>query len=145
MTVDFQLQPVYDGDGLKFIVASAVDITDRKRAEDQLANSQQFLRSSLDALSSHIAVLDERGTILTVNESWKRFGGQHRFRPPFCGVGTNYLAACEEVPESVVDGEIRSAADAIRGVIAGERPRYSVQYPWSGGGQGERQRGERRQ
>ncbi|WP_197489020.1 PAS domain S-box protein [Planctomyces sp. SH-PL14] len=133
MTVDFQLQPVYHGDGLKFVVASAVDITDRKRAEDQLANSQQFLRSSLDALSSHIAVLDERGTILTVNESWKRFGGQHRFHAPFCTVGTNYLAACEELPGADVDGEIRSAADAIRGVIAGERPRYSVQYSWSAG------------
>ena len=66
--------PVQAGDGTITGVHGAVqEITERKQAEEALRESQRFLRSSLDALSGHIAVLDEYGTILEINEAWSRF------------------------------------------------------------------------
>ena len=47
-----------------------------RAGEEALRESQRFLRSSLDALSGHIAVLDESGTILEVNAAWRRFADQ---------------------------------------------------------------------
>ena len=50
------------------------DISKNKQAETQLKNSKQFFQNTLDTLSGHIAILDETGTILYVNESWRKFG-----------------------------------------------------------------------
>ena len=43
------------------------------RLRSELQASRQFIQSSLDALSAHIAILDGSGTILAVNASWRRF------------------------------------------------------------------------
>jgi PAS domain S-box-containing protein len=127
MTIDFQLQPVYENGQLQFVVPSAVDITDRKRAEEQLAGSQHFLRSSIDALSSHVAVLDDRGMILTVNEAWKRFGDENPSLEPYYTVGANYLAPREG--DGRAAGEMTPlVAEQIREVIAGRLPRYATQF-----------------
>jgi signal transduction histidine kinase/CheY-like chemotaxis protein len=49
------------------------EITRRKQSEKALLASQQFLQSTLDALSSHIVILDETGTVLDMNASWQSF------------------------------------------------------------------------
>jgi len=43
------------------------DITERKRAEEGLRESEWYLRSTLDALSAHITVLDDQGEIILTN------------------------------------------------------------------------------
>ena len=45
-----------------------MDVTDREQSEAGRRESERFARSVLDSLSSHIAVLDESGTILAVND-----------------------------------------------------------------------------
>jgi hypothetical protein len=35
--------------------------------------NESLLRSTLDSLSAHIAVLDGRGTIVAVNKAWRQF------------------------------------------------------------------------
>ena len=83
-----------------YLLARAVAAVVRQvaGAESALLESQRFLRSTLDALSSHIAILDEQGTIIEVNAAWNRYGrendskeGGHR------SVGTNYLQVCDSV------------------------------------------------
>ncbi|MCA9219774.1 MAG: PAS domain S-box protein [Planctomycetales bacterium] len=107
---------------------TSTDIDDRKRDQQRLTESQQFLRSSLDALSSHIAVLDETGVILAVNEAWRRFGERNGLVTPYYAVGHNYLTACE--PQSGACEEHASeASDGIREVIVGKRRNYLVEYP----------------
>ena len=49
----------------------ARDITARKQAECEMFESERFLQSTLDALSAHIAILDERGVIIEVNSVWR--------------------------------------------------------------------------
>ena len=44
-----------------------------------LNETQEFLASCIDSLSSHIAVLDEDGIILAVNGAWRRFADQNGF------------------------------------------------------------------
>jgi PAS domain S-box-containing protein len=61
MNVDFQLQPVCDGDTLQFVIASAVDITDRKRAEHALKEADrqkdEFLATLAHELRNPLAPL----------------------------------------------------------------------------------------
>src|SRR5215203_5175161 len=58
-------------------------------------DAEELLRSTLDALSAHVAVLDGQGTIVAVNEAWRSFGLATGYAAADHGVGMNYLAVCE--------------------------------------------------
>ena len=138
LTVDFMLAPMTDEEGrVTHLAASAVDITERKVAEEALSQSQRFLRSTLDALSAHIAVLDEEGTIIATNAAWRRFAEENGGNPD--DLGTNYLAVCGVPPDgpdtrveenSVTDSnEGPDVAAGIQEVIRGEREHFRLEYP----------------
>ncbi|MCA9055101.1 MAG: PAS domain-containing protein, partial [Planctomycetaceae bacterium] len=128
VTIDLQLQPVFDGADLLFVIASGVEITDRKRAEEELSASQEFLRSALDALSSHIAVLDSDGTIIAVNQAWSDFAVENGWDATGFGVGQNYLSACQlATPADAEDaGE---AATGVAAVLRGDTDTFTFEYP----------------
>ncbi|MFO0847587.1 MAG: PAS domain-containing protein [Gemmataceae bacterium] len=102
------------------------DITARKRAERELAEAHEFLHSSLDALSSHIAVLDEDGVILAVNDAWRRFADENQYTGHNYGVGANYLRACEPGGGDCVEGGM---AAGLKDVLAGRLPLFEFEYP----------------
>jgi PAS domain S-box-containing protein len=104
----------------------ALDITERKRAERELAEAHEFLHSSIDALSSHIAVLDESGVVLAVNDAWRRFADQNDFSGHDYAVGANYLAACEPGDAACID---RDMAAGLRGVLSGRIELFEFEYP----------------
>ena len=109
-------------------IAIKQDVTKRKRAETALIESKLFLKSTLDALSSHIAILDEHGTILEVNAAWHRFACENKFQGDHHGVGENYLKVCDSV--SGPGSESASAvAGGIRAVIAGQTGEFRLEYP----------------
>ncbi len=83
-----------------------------------------MLQATLDALPSHIAVLDEHGAILLTNESWDRFAASSGRRG---GVGSSYLATCDAA--AVDEPAAAAAAVALRQVLAGDRERFETEYP----------------
>ncbi|HWP40947.1 MAG TPA: ATP-binding protein, partial [Tepidisphaeraceae bacterium] len=82
----------------------------RHEAQDEaLRESEWFARSTVDALSAQIAILDSSGTILAVNRAWREFsGGLGQAIVGRCSEGTNYLAMCD------------AAAGAMRSGVAGD-------------------------
>jgi PAS domain S-box-containing protein len=109
-------------------VAAVRDITERKRAEEALRQSQEFLQAALDSLSAHIAILDSEGTIVTVNASWRRFAEENGLAWEDHGVGRNYLGTTEAVEGDDAPGT-QQVARGIREVMAGQRPQFWMQYP----------------
>jgi PAS domain S-box-containing protein len=99
------------------------DGTARIRAEGRLREAEAFWQGTLDSLSSHVAILDEHGTIIAVNAAWRRFaeseGGDSDY------IGRDYLAVC------------RAAADPLATVVArelgeildGSRTELVIDYP----------------
>jgi PAS domain S-box-containing protein len=121
------------------LVGIACDITERKRADQALRDSQEFAQSTIDALTPHVCVLNEAGTIIAVNRAWRDFGEANRRVDPdearldpkytaCCAEGVNYLAVCERAsgPEARLAGEF---AAGIRAVLQCEREEYSAEYP----------------
>jgi len=82
----------------------------------------------LDALSAHVAILDETGRIVAVNRAWRRFADANGASASSVGVGANYLAICRD-GEDHEAREARAAAEGIRAVIAGERDGFHLEYP----------------
>lgn len=105
---------------LKELTGGEVDtITDRDGRTFLLRHAQEELRHSeaarqaaiLNALPAHVALLDSRGVVLSVNDTWRRFAG--------VGAGINYLEVCDN---AVI-------ADGIRSVLDGRANTFSIEYP----------------
>jgi two-component system CheB/CheR fusion protein len=87
----------------------------------------QRLQAILDSLQEQVAVLDSHGTIVMVNEAWRRFArlnGDPEGRAT--GPGCNYLRVCAAA--SPVDGDARAAFDGITEVLDGRRDSFTLKY-----------------
>ena len=124
---EYIFMPVLGARGaVEAVAGSTRDITERKRQESEARASGQFLASAMDALTAHIAVLDEDGSILMVNEAWRRFAAGNGNPRGDGGVGTNYFAACEVESDH---GEGRRSAAGIRDVLDGRTASFEMEYP----------------
>jgi PAS domain S-box-containing protein len=90
-------------------------------------DNEALLRSTLDALSAHIAVLDGDGAIVAVNEAWKSFARAAGLSGSDGGVGMNYLSVCERSASASPDAA--QTAEALRDIIAGRRAEFRMEYP----------------
>ncbi len=104
---------------------------DQSRQRVALAESQRFLQATLDALSAHIAVLDERGVIIAANAAWRRFVAQNDFPDGGYGLGMEYLAICDAGARDGADGASEIGA-AIRDILAGRGTPFVREYPCHG-------------
>ena len=124
-----------DQDTLRELAASVMteielraEVAERRRAEAALGESQRFLRSTLDALSAHVAILDESGSILAVNAAWRAFAEANRLPGATAALGENYLEACDRASGDWGE-EAPAAARGIREVLAHRRDDFDLEYP----------------
>jgi len=103
------------------------DVTERRRAEEALRSAQYLLQSTIDALTAHVAILDECSNILAVNAAWRRFARRQTRRPAVGVVGASYLAACDAAARngSLAAGE---TAAGVRAVLAGTQETFCQVY-----------------
>jgi predicted signal transduction protein with EAL and GGDEF domain len=92
-----------------------------------LAESERFARSTVDALSSHVAILDERGRIIAVNRAWREFAASNGGTSGAFGEGANYLAACEGATGSCAT-EAHAVRDGIMAVMSGAQATFDLEY-----------------
>lgn len=88
----------------------------------------QAVQAALDALQETIAIVDSRGVICAVNAAWTEFMQANGGDPQSCGVGANYLTACDQAQGPCSD-EGPPVAQGLRAVLSGERPNFSLEYP----------------
>ncbi|HVG05974.1 MAG TPA: ATP-binding protein [Burkholderiaceae bacterium] len=106
---------------------SAVERHRSVNAGQAPAGPQELLDSCIDALSSHIAVLDENGVILAVNAAWRRFADDNGFTGVDYGIGSSYFDACQ--PASTESVDCLSVATGLRDVMHGRKDRFELEYP----------------
>jgi len=64
-------------------------------------DAEALLRSTLDALSAHVAVLDETGAIVMVNQAWKEFAISTATRDEILGLERT-ISQCASEPRLAV-------------------------------------------
>lgn len=105
------------------------DVTEHKQAQADLRESENFNREILDSLNAHIAVLDKRGTAVTVNEAWRKFAEENNGQLVQGGIGHDYLAACERISKEGGDEAFSAALRGIREVMGGGLDYFGLEYP----------------
>jgi diguanylate cyclase (GGDEF)-like protein/PAS domain S-box-containing protein len=121
--------------GMLVLGLSGSLISTRRRAETiaqhltaELRQSQAFAQEVLNSVPEHIAVIDQLGTILAVNEAWRRFSREnsavHGELAAATAVGANYLSICSSAGD-----DARATRAGIEAVLNGELPGFALEYP----------------
>lgn len=90
--------------------------------------AERFIQSALDALSAHIAILDDSGEIIGINAAWQKFASGNSFEEPDYGIGLNYLAVCDQSAR-LNSPDAPLVAQGIRDIIAGHITEFELEYP----------------
>ncbi|HEV2765055.1 MAG TPA: PAS domain S-box protein [Pyrinomonadaceae bacterium] len=140
--VAYTSSPVLTDGRVSGAVVAFRDVSERRRAEAQLREQQgraerererarqteQLSQSVLNSLTAHIAVLDREGTIVAVNEAWRRFAEENGAPAARVGVGANYLQATRAAAERN-DPHAREVLAGVGEVLAGGRDSFQLEYP----------------
>lgn len=94
-----------------------------------LSISDTFNRGVLDSLSSHVAVINGAGIIVSVNAAWRNFAKANGATKLLnVEEGSNYFEVCEK---AALSGDT-VAGEALRGiqeVLAGKKKIFYLEYP----------------
>ena len=123
-------------DRLARLGQAVVQVLEQRRLRSEKLQAEQALRESaalnaavLRSLSAEIAVLDEAGVILQVNEAWERFareyGGDDMLR---LGPGANYLEACRRGAGRFSEPDSRKVLHGLRAILSGAQPHFTLEY-----------------
>ena len=110
------------------LIAIIEDISARHLVEYTLRQSERFIKSTIDALSEHICVIDHSGKVLAVNTAWRNFGTENGHPPAIAWDETNYLDVCDRAAASGIEDAHLFAA-GMRAVLFGEQEQFSLEYP----------------
>jgi len=114
-----QIDTVSDRDGRSFLLHHAQDELRYVEAAKQAA--------ILNALPAHVILLDTMGLIIFVNSAWQQLTCPNALIDPKYGIGLNYLEVCRRARGDGAS-DARTAAVGIRAVLAGDAPRFSLEY-----------------
>lgn len=105
------------------------DVSERKKAEQALKASESFSNGILDSLTSHIAVINLKGTILKVNKAWNTFAQNNdAASTEKYGEGANYFDACNS-QNNTADDLASTALKGIKDVLSGIINEFYLEYP----------------
>lgn len=127
--------PTEEDKKLMGIVAVAVEVAEEsKLASEFLRESERFARSTLEALPEHVAILEEDGSIVAVNQQWRTSATRKLSVLQSPVEGDNYFEACNSAAGK--EKEYAGAfAAGIRSVLRGKRESFSMEYPCDSGGE----------
>lgn len=91
----------------------------------KLAHQPDVLYALLDSFPHLIAILTAEGTIVEVNDAWRKSAVENGAPTNWSGIGSNYLSVCRAANDSLA-WEI---AAGIEQVINGQLEKYSCRYP----------------
>ena len=124
--IDISHQPVLSANGtVSEVVGLALDVTERARAQTELARKEAFVRAIFDSVETHLAVLDRAGVIVDANQHWLEEVRSGEADMKDATIGDDYLThlrACKAA-------ECREAAAGIAAVLDGSRAGFSLEFP----------------
>ncbi len=133
--VESKIIPTTDSNGtIKRIYGVIRDVTDSKMAEIEIQQNQiKLLEASqtqaaiLNALPPNVVLINEKGKIIAVNESWKRFTINNNLGMPNFGIGYSYLAISEKATgvDKINNSKI---AKGISDIVKGIKKEFTLEY-----------------
>jgi PAS domain S-box-containing protein len=109
------------------------DVSQRKAAEADLEEERRFSQKALNALSSHIAVLDETGRIVFVNDAWRKFAQENGLQDEQACLGQNYLEV-SQASRGLWSEEAPEVSRHLTAMLEEDKENFFLEYPCHGPG-----------
>ncbi len=104
------------------------NLQDYRQSLEKIQDSRTLVQGVLDGLPLNIAVLDEKGEIILVNQAWRKFAQKNGASVQTVSEGVNYLQLCDRASGKWAE-EAKPFARGIRDVLSGELQEYTLEYP----------------
>lgn len=104
------------------------EVRKRRHSEEALQTSQRFLQSTLDALPSHVAILDGDGIILDVNASWLFFGTAEEFAALAYGRGMRFGVFLAKVTGTPDAAAVATVLTGVQEVVTRQRDTFFCEF-----------------
>ncbi len=107
--------------------ALQAEVADRMRTEAALRLSEQFRKEVLDSLSASVAVVDQSGMIIAVNQVWERAATEHnQLGSAKVCAGVNYLDVCRRAADT--NPEVQQTLEGLSEVLSGRKGIFETEY-----------------
>ena len=93
-----------------------------------MKTDRTFLLSILNSLHEQLTVLDSRGTIVFVNQSWESFGEENCYNHKAEWIGQNYITVCDGAAKEG-DEDAGVVVDGLRKIIDAKTHFFCHEYP----------------
>ena len=131
---EISFYPIYEEAAVIGTACFSRNITDRKKAEEEIRKSLSEKKAMaermsviLNTLPANIALLDHEGVIVDVNGSWKNFADGNGFIGNNYCIGDNYLSVSENaLGEEEADG--KKVATGIAAVLKNKTKDFVFEY-----------------
>jgi len=125
--VEVSLSSMRSDAGL-LVISFIRDVSDRRRIERALRESEELSQSVLDSLDSCIVVLDAAGAVIAANDTWKRLAAENAGEDLAQGrVGGSRFEGCGWFSRASPDMALH-AHRGIASVLDGSQPRFTLEY-----------------
>jgi PAS domain S-box-containing protein len=116
----------------EYIVTVARDITERKKAEEKLRKSEDFIQGILLSLITQVGVIDETGTLIATNRAWEDFSKKLKDKRQPTLVRLPQGSNCLEAYKKAAAEENEFAAQTLKGIYSvfnKETDFFELRYP----------------
>lgn len=120
---DYLLKGQTPGYHLSRVLRYAVQ---RQIAEDKLRESEQVFRSTLNALATHIAIIDAQGTIIKTNAAWQNEIKENEALSGEQFQGSRYLSG--NMLDDVEAKYEERFAQGVHNVLSGKKAYFEMEY-----------------
>ena len=93
-----------------------------------MLQSKGFAAAVIDALASHICVVDKYGEIIATNQAWRNFRVANSLAPYPSDIGEDYLRVCQTAAGPGSD-EAEEFALGMQSVLVGDVELFQMEYP----------------
>ena len=133
--LELSFYPIMRGGEIIGSACHSQDVTERKKTEIEIHELNEKLRDAnielltiLNTLPANIALLDDKGVIIAVDEAWKKFADENNMQSDNYGVGDNYLDVCQKATGT----DQQTAMEMCNGtaeVLHGRIGNFAMEYP----------------
>ncbi len=113
----------------RVLIRAIKDITEKKKMEQQLKDSEAMWRGILSSTATHIGVMDANGIIIAINDAWKRAMDDEHMTLKRVGIGENRLAVHAAMAANG-NTYAQQAMDGINSVLKKEQKTFELKYPY---------------
>jgi PAS domain S-box-containing protein len=124
---ELSFYPIYEGEVVVGTACFSRDITERKKAEDEIRLSTVRMSAILNTLPANIALLDENGTIIEVNDSWKKFADQNGYAGQNYCLQENYISISKKTM-GLEEEDGKTVANGIQKVLKNNIKEFIFEY-----------------